>query len=196
MEFAPMRASMRPFGRAADLDLDFGQSDRPGLVTAVLAQCDAGDTAADAWWSRSVGARTAALLGLVTVTEDKPQISFTARCTQVGCGGLFGFDLPLQALAAQGMTDDEPVQVELDAARSVRLRRPTGADLRDWHAQRPATRAQAVQTMLNALLLDGRVDAHQYEARLSEAIAALDPLVAFSARCTGPACGAPSEVTV
>ncbi|MEO6408206.1 MAG: hypothetical protein ABIO45_05570, partial [Burkholderiaceae bacterium] len=37
---------------------------------------------------------------------------------------------------------------------------------------------------------------HQDEARLSQAIAALDPLVTFSARCTCPACGAPSEVTV
>ena len=55
---------MRPFGHAADLDVDFGQSDRPGLVTTLLANCsDRADAAF--WWSQPVGVRTSMLLRLV-----------------------------------------------------------------------------------------------------------------------------------
>ena len=190
-----MRTAMRPFGRAADLDLDFGQSDRPGLVTAVLAQCAADDADADAWWSRTVGTRTAALLSLLAVTDASAQVGFTARCGAAGCGELFGFDLPLQALATQASLDDAAVRVALDPARSVHLRRPTGADLRDWHVRRPATRSEAVRTMLDALLVEGTVDLED-EARLSQAIVALDPLVDFSVHCHCPACGASSDVAI
>lgn len=190
-----MRAAMRPFGRAADLDLDFGQSDRPALVTAVLAQCDGDGAGAQAWWAKPVGSRTAALLALVALTEDTPQLALNARCASAGCSEMFGFDLPLQALAAQGAADDGPLAVELGEGRSVRLRRPTGADLRDWHARRPVTRADAVQAMLDSLLIEGHAAA-QDEARLSQAVAALDPLVNFSAQCHCPACGTPAEVSV
>ena len=36
---AAVAAPGRPFGAAADLDLDFGTADRPALVSALLAGC-------------------------------------------------------------------------------------------------------------------------------------------------------------
>jgi hypothetical protein len=185
--------AMRPFGDAADLDVDFDHADRPSLVTRLLVQCgECSDPAF--WWSQPVSVRTAALLRLVATTEQVNAFSFTARCAQAPCGEAFEFDLPLPALIAD--TDAaEPIHVPLDEQRSVTLRRPTGDDLRRWRAAQPASRTAAVRMMLDTLLLAGEVQP-QDEARLSDSIAAADPLTAFSVSCQCPTCGAPNEVPI
>src|SRR4030095_10193851 len=99
---------MRPFGHAVDLDVDFGQSDRPGLVTTLLANCsDRG--AAAFWWSQPIGVRTAMLLRLVAATEGRDDISFAAGCS---CGESFEFAVPLLALPG-GVADGSPLHVRL-----------------------------------------------------------------------------------
>ncbi|PXX69519.1 hypothetical protein SAMN05660489_02919 [Pseudomonas sp. LAMO17WK12:I10] len=185
--------NVRPFGQAVDLDLDFNDENRPELVTRLLAQCaEHGDPAF--WWSQPVSARTSALLRLVAATERAEAFSFTARCAHLACGETFEFELPLQALVASA-DDATPIRVLLDGQRSVTLRRPTGGDLRQWRAARPASRAEAVRMMLDTLLPDGQVQP-QDEARLAESIAVADPLVAFAVSCSCPACGAMNEVPV
>ncbi|QQZ39408.1 hypothetical protein IF690_15160 [Pseudomonas sp. SK3(2021)] len=185
--------NVRPFGQAVDLDLDFSDADRPELVTRLLGQCsEHGDPAF--WWSQPVSARTSALLRLVAATEQAEALSFTARCTQVACGEMFEFELPLHGLVV-GADETTPIRVLLDGQRVVTLRRPTGGDLRQWRAARPASRAEAVRMMLDTLLLDGQVRPRD-EARLAESIAAADPLVAFAVSCNCPACGATNEVPV
>lgn len=191
MDLHPL--SVRPFGQVADLDLDFSDQDRPELVTRLLAQCDERRDP-EFWWAQPVSARTSALLRLVAETEQVDAFSFTARCTQASCGETFEFELPLHALVA-GADDAGPIRVLLDGQRSVTLRRPTGGDLRQWRAARPASRAEAVRMMLDTLLLDGQVHP-QDEARLAESITAADPLVAFAVSCNCPACGAANEVPV
>lgn len=185
--------AMRPFGHAADLDLDFGAGDRPGLVTSLLAQCDERRDAGY-WWAQPVGARTAALLRLVALTEGCTGVPLTARCAAAACGEAYEFELPLQALL-EGGADGAPVSVNLDGRRAVTLRRPTGHDLRQWHDARPASRAEAVRQMLDALVLDRRVDMDD-ETRIAASIAAMDPLVDFTVSCRCPACGAVAEVPV
>lgn len=185
--------AMRPFGHAADLDLDFGSDDRPGLVTTLLAQCgEHGDTAF--WWSQPVGVRTAALLRIVALSEDSVHVPLTARCVQAACGEAYEFELPLQALL-ESEADSAPISVRLDDERAVTMRRPTGHDLRRWHEARPASRAEAVREMFDALLLSGHVGAED-EARVAESIATMDPLVAFTVSCRCPVCGAAAEVPV
>src|SRR5262245_63796286 len=76
--------TMRPFGHAEDLDLDFGQSDRPALVTTLLASCS-GDGDAAFWWSQPVGLRTATLLRLVVLTDHRVDVSLNRRCGAAGC---------------------------------------------------------------------------------------------------------------
>jgi len=184
---------MRPFGHAADLDLDFGQQDRPALVTALLASCgESGDAAF--WWSEPVGVRIAALLRLVVVTERCGEISLNRRCSAAGCGQAFGFTLPLLALAA-ATTNAVPLPVPVGAGRALTLRRPTGDDLRRWREAQPASRDEAVRVLLDSIVLAGDVQPDD-EAAVSAAISAMDPLVDFVASCPCPACGASNDVAI
>ncbi len=194
MDLASSNAGMRPFGAAVDLDLDFGHADRPGLVTALLAQC--GEPRDPAfWWSQPVGARTAALLRLVAVTEARDQIALSARCNAAACDEAFEFELPLRGGLPGGEADAAPIQLRLSDSRALTMRRPTGEDLRRWRTAQPASRVQALRVMLDSLVLAGEVEPDD-EAALSASIAALDPLVDFTVACRCPACGTPNEVAV
>lgn len=184
---------MRPFGHAVDLDLDFGQSDRPSLVTALLAQC--GEPRDPSfWWSQPVGERTAALVRLVALTEERDEISLSARCMAAACGESFEFELSLRLLPG-GAAHADPLHVQLDAGRALTLRRPTGEDLRRWRDAPPASRAEALRVMLDSLVVAGEARPDD-EAAVSASIAAADPLVDFTVACHCPACGAPNEVSV
>ena len=193
VELALSNAAMRPFGAAADLDLDFGSADRPGLVTALLAQGDA-PSVRDFWWAQTVSRRTGALLRLLALTDGRAQLALTASCGSAACGEAFEFELPLAALP-DGAAGGEPIAVQLRYGRSAALRRPTGDDLRRWRDATPSSRDEAVLTMLEAVVIGGQVSADD-EAHVAEAIAAMDPLVAFSVACRCPACGADNDVAV
>jgi len=193
MNLASLHAAMRPFGHAMDLDLDFGQSDRPALVTRLLAQCGEHRDPAF-WWQQPVSLRTTALLHLVALTEDRDEISMSARCVAASCGQAFEFELPLRSLPG-GTADAGPILVRLDDERSVTMRRPTGEDLRRWRDARPASRTEAVHVMLDLLVLSGQAGPED-EAAVSASIAAMDPLVDFTVSCRCPACGAANEVAV
>lgn len=188
---------MRAFGEAMDLNVDFGAADRPGLVTTVLAQC-AGQGDPTFWWERPVGERTAALLQLVTLTEEDDALPLTARCVADGCGESFEFDLPWHALPA-GAPDSGPLHVHLADGRAVAMRRPTGRDLREWRdaqsASRPSSREDVLRLMLDSLVLTGEARPDD-EPMLADALAAADPLVHFTVSCLCPACGAPNQVDV
>ena len=191
MDLDSSDAVMRPFGDAEDLDLDFSQADRPALVTAVLVHCgerrDPGF-----WWAQPVSARTAALLRLVALTEQREEIALSGRCT-AACGESFEFRLPLRSLPtgeARG-----PLEVRLDQDRALTMRRPTGEDLRRWRHAQPASRVEALRLMLDSLVLAGHAEPDD-EAILSASIDAMDPLVDFTVSCHCPACGAPNEVVV
>lgn len=180
---------MRPFGHAVDLDVDFGQADRPGLVTTLLANCgDPGD--AEFWWSQPLGVRVATLLQLVALTEQRSDVALAARCR---CGESFEFAFPLLSLPG-AVSDDGPFQVRLDG-RTLTMRRPTGDDLRRWRDETPASRTDALRMMLDSLVLGGPVAAGD-EAAISASMSAMDPLVDFCVSCRCPACGAPNEVAI
>ena len=184
---------MRPFGHAVDLDVDFGQSDRPGLVTTLLAQCsDDGDAAF--WWSQPVGVRTVTLLRLVALTEHRDDMALSAQCTARGCGESFEFTLPLLSLP-DGAADVGPLRIHLDDDRTLTMRRPTGEDLRRWREAQPASRAEALRVMLESLVLGGQAGPGD-EAAVSASISVMDPLVDFGVSCRCPVCGALNEVAV
>jgi hypothetical protein len=182
--------TMRPFGCAADLDLDFGQADRPGLVTALLTQCAQNRDAAF-WWAQPVGERTAALLQLVAATEQRDEVPLNSRCAD-GCGETFEFVLPLCTLPR---SDSATVEIRLGEERVLTMRRPTGDDLRRWRAAQPASRAEAFHLMLDSLVLEGHAEPED-EAALSASFETMDPLVDFTVSCRCPGCGAAHDVAV
>ena len=191
--------SLRAFGRAEDLglalDADPSQSDRPALVTALLAHCGSQGNAAF-WWSRPVGMRIGALLQLVALTEETDRLGVVLRCVQPDCGEHFEIELPLGELAARAPGDhDAPLRIDLHDGRTATLRLPTGDDLRDWRNAPHANSADAVAAVIASLRIAGDLQPGD-AAALAEAIAAHDPLVAFSVAGTCPACGAEDELPV
>jgi len=181
----------RRFGRAAeDLELDFGSGDRPALVTALLAACAA---PADArhWWRRPAGERTSALLALLRESEGGDSIALTLRCEAAGCGAPFEIEVPPAALAGEPPASDA-VTIDRGDEGPLSLRRPTGEDLHSWRAVRQGSREQRVMAMLESLCVAGEPRPGD-EARAAEALAAADPLIAFSVFCACPACGHEAE---
>lgn len=182
---------LRPFGQAADLDLDFGQDDRPALVTALLAGCSAADAAY--WWEQPVCLRTAALLRLAAADTGAGETGFTAQCGAAPCGQAFEFSLPLAALADEA--DPAPIPVVLGPGRTVVLRRASGADLRAWRSRALGAPQEAMRAMLADLVVDGEAGPDDTGA-VSRALAEADPLVAFEVEAECPSCGERNRVPI
>ncbi|MFH0344343.1 MAG: hypothetical protein ACHBNF_19990 [Chromatiales bacterium] len=187
------QVALRPFGRAEDLELEFGGGGRPGLVTALLARCS-DSPGAQFWWTQSVGTRIAALLRLVALTESTDHLLVQARCTESACVTAFEMELPLAALVDQ-THDPGPLQVVLPDERTVSLRLPTGEDVHNWRGAQYASRQEAAAAMIGALVIDGQVTVAD-ESALAAALAVWDPLVAFRVSCQCPVCGADNNVRV
>lgn len=185
--------ALRPFGRAEDLELEFGGGDRPGLVTDLLARCS-DSPSTQFWWTQSVGTRNGALLRLLALTESADRFPVQARCTEPSCAEAFEMELPLAALVDPAQSP-VPLTVVLSENRTVSLRRPTGEDVRNWQGARYASRQEAVAAMIGALVLDGPVMPAD-EPALAEALSAWDPLVALTVSCQCPACGVENEVQI
>jgi hypothetical protein len=203
--------SLRAFGRAEDLDIALDDAldatarparpDRPALVTQLLEHCDDRGAAEDGgafWWSRPVGLRIGALLRLVALTEATDSLGVVLRCVQADCGERFEVELPLHELIARAPdadAGDAPLHIDLPGGRSASLRLPTGNDLRDWATLPLAGSADAIAAVIASLRIEGDLQPGD-AAALAEAIAAHDPLVAFSVASTCPACGAEDELPV
>ncbi len=191
----------RAFGCGAeDLEFDFDSTDRPGLVTALLAACSA-PADAEHWWQRTVGERTAALLGVLRAGQGGEVIEHRLRCEQAGCGERFDIDLPYAALGVGPSLTPRlhptPPQIELarDEAPPLPLRLPTGADLRAWRHIVLGDNSDAQRAMLSALCLAGELRPQDC-ARAAAALAQADPLVAFSVTSGCPACGAEADIEI
>jgi hypothetical protein len=85
--------------------------------------------------------------------------------------------------------------VTLADGRHATVRHPTGDDLQAWRGAAWASRQDAVAAMLAALCVDGDVGPDDEDA-VAEALAARDPLVAFTVSCACPSCGAAHDLPV
>src|SRR5688572_11243277 len=188
-------ASVRPFGRAADLDVAFEGVERPLLVTALLAQCSE-DADAEAWWAQRVSTRIAALLRLAALSDGVETLAAHLRCPQPECGCDFEVVLPASALPDAPASDR--IAVPLPDGRHARVRQPTGQDQRRWSQRSYASHDEAVAAVVDALLLEGQVavDDQVSLVAIATALADHDPLVDFTVSCTCPACAQPVEAAI
>ncbi len=187
-----MDIAVRAFGQLDDLDLDLSGAYRPMAVTALLAHCAGPDC--EHWQAQPVGARTATLLQLLSLSAGAENLELNATCVDPRCGEVFSFDLPLSRLSALAPSADE-ISLTLPDGRALALRRATGHDLLRWQAARPATREQAMQLMLDDLVVRGHAEIDD-EFAVSSVLDAQDPLVAFTLSAECPACGGSQDVAV
>jgi hypothetical protein len=138
-----------------------------------------------------VGARIAALVQLVSLTETSTSFTVSLRCSESGCQSPLEVELPLDALqTAPGPS--ARFTIALPGGDDAVARVPVGADQRAWRAQAYASRDEAVKAMLESLVVEGQVSASDGAAvdAIAQALAEHDPLVAFAVSYECPVCGA------
>jgi len=195
MPYAP-ELSLRPFGSAPrDVEVDLAAGDRPRVVSEVLRRCALGTDGAElpeqVLWALPVGRRTQVLAAL-SALSGAPSFERELVCPAEGCGEAVVLALPVADLLDAGAAaTGGPVVVEHEG-RELRLRLPTGDDLRRW-AEAPPTDAEML-----AALADSPVPAEEVSpglvAAAEEALAAADPLVDVRVATACPACGRAIEV--
>ena len=187
--------SVRPFGRAADLDVSFEGADRPFLITALLAQCsDIAD--AEAWWREPTGSRIAALLRLATVSDGVETLTARLRCPRTACGS--EFEIELRTSLLDDVPGPERVSVTLPDGSRALVRQPTGQDQRRWAGQHYTSQRDAITAIVDTLVVEGHVaaDDERALAAVAAALADHDPLVDFVVSSACPSCEQPIETSI
>jgi hypothetical protein len=193
----------RAFGRAEDLDVDFG-TQRPQLVTQILARC-LRDAAGRAWseealWQWTVMLRTQALLA-VAQAGALASVAAVARCARPECQEQIELELELDSFAREA--GDGQCVWSGDAAR-VTLRLPTGADQRRW-LEAPGGDTEDLTLRMGASLvrdIDGRAPEAAWRLPrawlpgVEHALAERDPTTALSVSVGCSACGDAFEVEI
>jgi hypothetical protein len=190
-----------------DLDLPFEGRDRAALVTALLAQCCAGESwrtvaLEEAAWNLPLSARIARLLQIVELTLETDTLTVTQPCAHADCRQPFELVLPLAPLLASSPGDecaDKVVQFPVEEHASISLRLPTGRDQSAWRNQRYENETAALTAIVHSLVVDPverpALSAEQL-APLAAAMEAADPLVAFTVHTTCPICQRSGDIAV
>src|SRR4051794_39640478 len=176
--------SFRAFGRAAaDLEADFA-APRPHLATALLASCAVPPATPASCWAMATGERVAGLLAIAAATQGGV-LDALARCA--ACATELEVPLPVAELLALHQASAGAAEVAVGAAT---LRRATGADQAAWWAAGWAGEEEALHGMVATLRVDGGGGAavELDLARVDEALAEADPLVAFRVELECPEC--------
>jgi hypothetical protein len=190
----------RGLGQQGDLDLAFQSTDRPRLVTQVLAAC--ADPARpegeeEAPWRLSLAARVGGLIAIHAATTGLDDLPLTLRCPEPDCGEPMEVVLPVPALLDLAREAEQCAETSVDLAASgaLRLRRPTGADQRLWRRATYADPSAAEAAVLASLLVDGALDPAD-QAAAAEALRAFDPLSCFELDVTCPTCRIRADIPV
>jgi hypothetical protein len=179
------------------LSCHFASPDQPAVVTALLAAFltapDGAPLESLELWNLPVSTRHLALVRIAAMLEGTDTLTLRLRCPHVGCRELLEAPLALAALTA--VHDEHAAQETLAfvpaTSASLRVRRPTGEDLRRWRVAGPADESAAQRAMLCDLVLGGEVP--ENIAPIADAFQSFDPLVAFVFTTTCPACQRSAE---
>lgn len=187
----------RELGRAEDLDLDFEHTSRAVTVSRLLAQCRPetlpGAAAGDAWaWQLTLGYRIGAVAAIVAATLDRAELDVTLHCLAESCQQPFEVSLPLATLRELGEAAQQQATLELtfEQRSPLRVRRPTGEDVRRWQAHRYTSVQSAEAVVLESLVETAGPALQAAEvAAIGSALEEADPLPTFAVSCCCPACG-------
>ena len=188
--------ALRPFGRPEDLDLELDGDGAEKAVTELLTRCSAGLTPGS-WRDETVGGRIAALLELVSMSEEMPAFTVPLQCDRPGCSALLEVALRPDAMP-EAPEASARFAVSLPDGAEVVVRPPIGADQRSWRSRQYGSRDEAVAAMLESLVIEGHVAASDRAAvsAIASAMAEHDPLVAFTITYACPDCGTSREVAI
>lgn len=206
---------MRPSRRAPDRGMTHGSwrglegsggldlrlsGDPAEATTRVLAACwaGAGAGAVEGVWRLTLSGRIGGLASVLLASQAERDLAVALRCPVDACGESFAAPVPLATLAALGEeAEAEPVvTAALGNGLGVRLRRPTGEDLRRWRSAGWSDAGEAEREVARSLVVQastGEVDGDAVAAGLSDRMAEVDPLPAFRLVTTCPACGGEVE---
>lgn len=195
-----MDLNFRPFGlHGEDLDFDFRRTERPRLVTNILAAClqspdrtAVGPEQIEDW---SLSDRLEKLLHIAFLSRPQP-LRAAIRCHHPGCGQISEVEFSeaeLSALAPAAAQDTVEISFQ---GQSIRLRRPSAKDQYQWLKRSYATETEAAAAILRTLsyatdnsgLPDQGVSTAVLE-KISQAMEMFDPLVAFKTQVACPDCG-------
>jgi hypothetical protein len=191
--------TLRPLGLdESDLNVDFGNTPRPFLVTQIL-ECCTRETSCDGpkevpesfFWELTVGKRIECLLKL-SAPEEQAKMAVAFACQNATCGQQIEVELSLADIFTlqDEAYRDERVSVEV-GEQQVALRRPTGADQLTWLEASFANEETAARTMIGSLLLPGTVSEDVVSAhvpRLEQLLDDNDPLIDFKVEVHCPYC--------
>ncbi len=193
---------LRPYGLFADdLEIDFNDTNRPRLVTRILECCTFGGNgshpAEDFFWDLTVGKRIECLL-TIALTNSKSSESFPLRCRHEKCREMMEIEISLRDIFdLQRHADDSDYFDIISEGKTIRMRKPTGADQLKWQSASQAGKT-ALMTMIVETLMcrDEKVD-DVGDVVVSDAVIGAvnrimdksDPLVNLTVTVCCPICG-------
>lgn len=169
------------------------------MVTALLAACHAQPADSRGLWSLTLAERIGALVHIVVQTEGGDSVALTLRCPHCAEALELAVPCPVLLQEAQRSRSEPEIEVALGTSRSVRVRRPTGADQRAWRTQIYSSEEEAVAAILHSLTAPAEMHCALNSAdlqRISDAMEAFDPLASFQVTTLCPSCGAEATVPV
>jgi hypothetical protein len=186
-----------------DLDIAFGSTSRPALVTRLLASClrDRNDRAlpSDAAWDWTVSERLQGLLAIAHAGGDR-MTQAVATCDHPGCGGRVELEMGIEAFASESATT---LPWRAPDGSSLQLRLPSGRDLDLW-LQHASEMTDAEAWLVHSLVerVDDQVPTADWHlpadwlVPLAAALADADPLTALTLDVTCPYCAQAVAVDV
>ncbi len=184
----------RGFGDYDDLNIDFQNPDRVELVVQLLQNCQlVSPTQSDCTqqnkqqqdgesiWRLTLSGRIGALIAVYISTFYQTELELLHVCSASSCAKTFTTSLPLERLldmAKQAELTPE-LDVKLDEGHTIRIRRPTGMEQRQWQSRHYRSESEATNYMLSTLVQDDEtISSKQWEI-LMDALEDQDPLVSF-----------------
>ena len=197
----------RAFGSVpADLDFDFSRSDRPFLVTELLAHCcvasvESRESLEHAAWNLPLGKRIVRLLRIIELTSEETSMAVRLECPHAQCGQGLEMVLPfLQLMTAAGGDGDlrRIIHFPRSDGSALPLRLPTGRDQAAWQTRKYSTQEEALTAIARSLIdcpseSDLKIDEIEVLASVMEEA---DPLIAFHVSTRCPHCGQCAELPV